>query len=144
MPEVGPFERLPYKPLPASAQECFIHARDRAAARYQIAVNDARVKRLRLRDETLDTGRPTAPGEYRPADETYAELLEKLEEHRFADVTPELRTDVLRFYSTGRALAAIDDDDERAEVREALAQLDARPPRASRSSAASRGGGRDS
>jgi hypothetical protein len=143
VPEVGPFEQSPYEPLPESAQERFVHARDRAAARYQIAVNDARLKRLRLRDETLDTGRPAAPGEYRPTDDTYAELLRRLEEHRFADVTPELRTDILRFYSTGRALAAIDDDDEQAEVREALAQLDARPPDASRSSAARRseGGG---
>ena len=128
VPNVGPLERLPYKRLPEPAQQRFIQAFDRAAARYQVAVHDARVKRLRLRDETLDTGRPTVPGEYRPADEAYAELLAHLRKRGFADTTPALRTDILRFYSSGRALAAIEDDDEREEVREALAQLDATPP----------------
>ena len=128
VPDVGPLKRLPYQPLPESAQQRFVHALDRAATRYQIAVHDARMKRLRLRDETLDTGRPTAPGEYAPADEAYAELLAHLQERGFADVSPELRADILRFYSTGRALAAIDDDDEQAEVRDALTRLDAQPP----------------
>ena len=145
VPNVGPLKRLPYKPLPEPAQQRFFHALDRASARYEIAVHDARLKRLRLRDETLDTGRPTNPGDYPPADEAYAELLAKLREHRFADVSPELRADILRFYSNGRALAAIDDD-EQAEVREALAQLDAQRPETSRSSvpAPRPGAGRDS
>ena len=51
-------------------------------------------------------------------------VLEHLRERGFANVPPDLRTDILRFFSDGRALAAIDDDDERAKVSKALAQLD--------------------
>jgi hypothetical protein len=135
VPNVGPLKRLPYKPLPEDAQQRFELALDRAVARYRNAVRDAR--RPRLPNETLDTGKPTRPGAYEPADRAYAQLLGELRERGFADVSPELRADILRFYSDGRALAKIDDDDERAKVDEGLARLDAALPRASRLSAAS-------
>lgn len=50
-----------------------------------------------LENLALDTGQPTRGGEYAPADETYAALLEKLAERDFADVPPALRADILRF-----------------------------------------------
>jgi hypothetical protein len=128
IPNVGPLRRLPYKPLPADAQHRFERALDQAVARYELALRDASRRPPKLANETLDTGRPTRPGQYAPADRAYAALLERLRERGFADVTPELRADILGFFSDGRALAAIDDEDDRAEVLEALAQLDAAPP----------------
>ena len=128
VPNVGPLQRLPYKPLPADAQERFERALDHAVARYERAVRDAGRRRMRLPNETLDTGRPTRPGEYAPADHAYAELLAQLDEKGMADVPPALRADVLRFFSDGRALAAIRDDDDRVKVDERLARLDAAPP----------------
>ena len=46
----------------------------------------------------LDTGRPTAPGDYRFCDGAYAKLLHKLERTHFVLVTPELRSNLLVFY----------------------------------------------
>jgi hypothetical protein len=131
VPSVGPLQRLPHKPLPADAQARFEAALDRAASRYQRAVRDAGRRAMRLPNETLDTGRPTRPGEYEPADRAYAELLAHLDEKGMTDVPPALRTNLLRFYSDGRALAAIAEDDERAKVSEHLARLDAAPRRVS-------------
>ncbi|HLY61733.1 MAG TPA: zinc dependent phospholipase C family protein [Terriglobia bacterium] len=47
----------------------------------------------------LDTGRPTEPGEYIHCDLAYAQLLHKLERERFAGVSPDLREDLLAFFS---------------------------------------------
>jgi hypothetical protein len=71
----------------------------------------------------LDVGRPTRPGEYEPADEAYAALLEKLDEHDFADVTPALRRDVLHFYGDASGRGLPDDQDDAQKLRRALARL---------------------
>jgi hypothetical protein len=52
-----------------------------------------------LIDQDLDTGKPTAPGEYELADRTYAELLDKLAEHNFVLLPQDLKTNILNFYS---------------------------------------------
>ena len=54
---------------------------------------------LRLANEDFDTGKPTRAGEYKLADETYAELLDRLAQNRFRAATPELRENILAFYS---------------------------------------------
>ncbi len=46
---------------------------------------------------------------YRRADEAYADLVTKLAKHEFNDVTPELRSNILAFYSDRRALIATKD-----------------------------------
>jgi hypothetical protein len=46
----------------------------------------------------LDTGNPTAPGEYPLADRTYRELLDKLASDHFEHTDEALRQDILRFY----------------------------------------------
>jgi hypothetical protein len=131
VPNVGPLKRLPYKPLPKDAQERFEAAFDHAVARYARAVRDAGRPRVRLPNETLDTGQPTRPGAYEPADHAYAELLAHLDEKGMAEVPPALRANILWFYSDGRALAAIREEDERTKVYEGLVRLDAAPLRVS-------------
>jgi hypothetical protein len=50
---------------------------------------------VNLPDEDFDTGRATAPGEYSLADETSAELLDKLANGSFTNILPELTANVL-------------------------------------------------
>jgi hypothetical protein len=56
-----------------------------------------------LRNDDLDTGTVTKPGEYQMADKTYQELLDKLAGNHFAEVSPELRRVVLDYYSDTNA-----------------------------------------
>ena len=49
-------------------------------------------------DLDMDTGRPTAEGEYRLADETYARLLDDLTKDKTRTIPPSLRRTVLKFY----------------------------------------------
>lgn len=41
---------------------------------------------------------PARAGEYKPADQTYAHLLDDLAKHNFDQVTPDLRDNILSFY----------------------------------------------
>lgn len=71
VPNVGPFKRTPYAPLPPEVQRLFTAAFDHASGKYRTAVGQIRDGRLELPDANLDVGRPTARGEYEPADEAF-------------------------------------------------------------------------
>jgi len=129
VPNVGPLKRLPYKPLPAEARERFERASGRIAAEYRTLVTRAEARRLDVPNINLDTGRPPHHGDYEPADHAYAQLLDELAQRRFADVRPELRADVLRFY--GSDVAGVkptkEDADDARKIRRELAELAAVP-----------------
>ena len=130
VPNVGPFKRLPYKPLPAHVRELFITALDHAADRYRSALPRGHQRHLELENTNLDTGRPTRVGDYEPADHAYATLLAKLDARDFTGVPSALRADVLRFYRDRDAfLAAQDDNTEWRKVQRALARLARLDPR---------------
>ena len=52
----------------------------------------------------LDSGKPTKAAEYSPADNSYAKLLAQLSERKFDRTSPELRDNILQFYSDPSAL----------------------------------------
>jgi len=54
---------------------------------------------LALPNKDCDTGRDTAAGEYQLTDEAYERLLNQQAQNDFKRVTPELRTNILDFYS---------------------------------------------
>jgi hypothetical protein len=54
---------------------------------------------LTIPDLDLDTGNPVGPGEYKLTDQTYEKLLSMLADKKFDRVTPELRADILGFYT---------------------------------------------
>jgi hypothetical protein len=47
----------------------------------------------------FDTGGAVVPGEYSLADETYADLLDRLARAQFKDTPPEMRADMLHYYA---------------------------------------------
>ena len=47
----------------------------------------------------FDTGKPTKAAEYSLTDDTYAKLLARLSERKFDLTSPELRSNILDFYS---------------------------------------------
>ncbi len=99
VPDVGPLERTVLKPLPPAAQDRYRAALEHAVGRYRSAVAAATTKRIDLPAQNLDTAKPVVFGEYEPADEAYAELVEKLAEVEDRRIPPELHADVQRFYA---------------------------------------------
>ena len=122
VPDVGPLRRSVLKPLPPEARERYVAALDHAVARYRSMVATAgRRKALELPPQNLDTAEPTRFGEYPPADEAYAALVEKLADEPSRPPPPALRADIERFYAERpRGVAR---DDEGRELDAALTRL---------------------
>jgi hypothetical protein len=129
LPKVGLLKALAFKPPTPEAERLFIESFNATLARYRALLAQARTGKFDLPNTDFDTGRPARAGEYKLADETYAELLEKLAKHHFENVTPELRRDILAFYSDLSApIATKRDKDEWRETLRALDQLKAMQP----------------
>ena len=62
---------------------------------------------VELVNDNFDTGTITRPGEYPLADKTYADLVDRLAKDHFAQVSPELRADILAFFSDKNAPLAV-------------------------------------
>ena len=119
MPKVGPFKAFDFKTPPPEAERFFIESFNATLVRYRGLLARQRAGKLDLDNRDLDTGRPVRAGEYNLADEAYAQLVRKLAGHEFEGVTPDLRENILAFYSNLDAPIATkrDKDDWRKTVR---------------------------
>ena len=99
IPKVGPFKALGFKVPTPETEKLFEASFNGVMERYQALLADLKANRLKLANDNFDTGKPTRLGEYRMADDTYAELLQHLAKSKL-NPTPELRANVLAFYGT--------------------------------------------
>jgi len=128
IPKIGPFRTLSFSVPTPEAERLFLDsfAKSKDGFRHSLAaVSDAR---LSLVNTDFDTGQPTKRGEYSLADETYDQLLGKLADRAFANVSEDLRSDLVAYYVDLDASRAGTDADRKraARIRQQLAQLDAR------------------
>jgi hypothetical protein len=98
VPKIGPFAPLAFKAPTPEAERLFTDSFRAARDRYRTHLADARDGRVTLANTDFDTGRPAAWAEYRLADETYVELVERLARHQFTDASPELRRAIMQFF----------------------------------------------
>jgi len=91
---------LGFKVTPPQVERMFEDSFDAAVKRDRQSFVEARSGTLRLSNRDLDTGNKVSPGEYLLTDKTYDALLKKLAEKKFADVTPDLRENILSFYAS--------------------------------------------
>jgi hypothetical protein len=99
VPKFGPFRSLAFEPLTADAERLFLASFEQARATYRDALVGAAGGTLSLRDADFDTGRTPVLGANPLADDTFANLLERLEERRFADVPLALAAAVNAYYT---------------------------------------------
>ena len=99
VPKVGPFRVLSYKAPTPEIEKMFLESFQQARDRFHQSLDALRAGRLNLTNTDFDTGKPAARGEYPLADETYAELVDKLAKRGFAGVPEPLRANVTRFYA---------------------------------------------
>jgi hypothetical protein len=98
VPKIGPFKPLGFKAPTLEAEALFAQSFRRATSRFRAEVRDLGNHQLRLRNTDFDTGRPSRHGEYVLADDTYAELLEKLSARRFEGTPTALKRNIMAFY----------------------------------------------
>ena len=130
LPKIGPLKALAFKAPNAEAERLFIDSFTTSRDRYRAQLAAVRDNRLDLRNTDFDTGQSTRRGEYSLADDTYAELLERLSSHQPVAVPAAMRADIMRFYGNVESTAAVSNKKERKtleKIQQELAQLRAAP-----------------
>ena len=100
LPKIGPLRPLEFKAPTKEAEALFLESFKGTRERYQAALVALAAGHLELPNTDFDTGKPSARGEYRLADEAYATLLDRLTERRSVAVPPALRQNINTFYAT--------------------------------------------
>jgi hypothetical protein len=98
LPKIGPLEPLSFKTFTPQAQTLFDKSVATARDRFAAALSLARDGRLQLPNTDFDTGQPARHGEYRLADDTYAQWLHELAKRRFLGVSDAVRRNIVNFY----------------------------------------------
>jgi hypothetical protein len=99
LPKIGPLKALSFLPPTPQTESLFQLSFDRTLDEYRKLLADTGAGCLSLPNRDFDTGQLTRPGEYRLADETYAELAEKLADKDPDKVSPDIRANVLNYFS---------------------------------------------
>jgi len=99
LPKVGPLRPLKFQVPTKEAEALFLASFKDTRERYRTALDALGRGRLDLPNTDFDTGKPSAHGEYALADETYDELLHRLNDQHLAGVTSALKKDINAFYA---------------------------------------------
>jgi hypothetical protein len=103
VPKVGPFKAVAFTIPTTQTEDMYIKSVNKTVDDYGALLAQQLEAQLRLADMDFDTGRETRAGEYSLADKTYAHLLNDLAKHNFDQATPQLRQNILSFYSDPNA-----------------------------------------
>lgn len=104
IPKIGPFRGLAFKNPTPQTEDLYFKSVNLTVDQYRSFLNAERTNSLVLPNRDLDSGQATRAGEYSLTDETYARLLGQLSSGKFVQMTPELRINILDFYSDLSAL----------------------------------------
>lgn len=99
MPKVGPFKGLAFNNPTPQTEDLYIKSINVTVDEYRSFLKQVRADTLILPNCDLDSGKPTKAAEYSLADNSYAKLLAQLSERKFDRTSPELRNNILQFYS---------------------------------------------
>jgi hypothetical protein len=99
MPKVGPFKGLAFNNPTPQTEDLYIKSINTTVDQYRAFLQEVRTDTLVLANCDFDSGQPTKAAEYSLTDVTYAKLLARLSERKFDQTSPELRDNILQFYS---------------------------------------------
>jgi hypothetical protein len=127
IPKIGPFRAFSFSVPTPEAERLFLESFTTTREHFKQSLDALRAAHLRLSNTDFDTGQPTKRGEYSLADETYDELLGKLADHAFGNISASLRSNLAAYYGDVDALPTGTEAQRKrsAKIREALALLSA-------------------
>ena len=129
LPKFGPLRVLQLRTPTPETERMFEASFNATMDRYRGLLKEEGEGRLKLPNDNFDVGEFTPPGKYRMNDDAHAELLGKLAEQNFADMTPDLRAELLDFFSDPNApYATKRKPKEWSRVVAELQQLKSTPP----------------
>jgi hypothetical protein len=99
LPKWGPLRVLQFR-TPTPETERFFEASFNATLdRYREFLRDQRNGKVTLPNDNFDVGADTGPGKYKLNDAAHAELVSRLADQKFANVSPVLLNELQHFYS---------------------------------------------
>ena len=99
MPKIGPFKGLAFNNPTPQTEDMYFKSINTTVDQYRAFLKEVRTNSLVLSNRDLDSGDVTSAAEYSLADDTYAKLLAQLSKRKFDRTSPELRDNILQFYS---------------------------------------------
>jgi len=99
MPRIGPFKGLAFNNPTPQTEDLYFKSINTTVDQYRAFLEEVRSDTLVLPNCDLDSGQATKAVEYSLTDETYAKLLAQLSDRKFGLTSPELRDNILQFYS---------------------------------------------
>jgi hypothetical protein len=97
----GPAKILGYRNPTPRTEDLYFRSMDHVLQEYHLLVQQVSAGDLRLPNRNLDTGWLTREGEYMLADQTYADLVRRLDRDHFAHLTPAVRANILQYFAAG-------------------------------------------
>ena len=123
IPKIGPLRAFTFSVPTPEAERLFLASFTSTRERFKQSLDGVKAAHLDLPNTDFDTGLPTTRGEYALADDTYDELLGKLAARGFADLTEDLRSNLVTYYADIDALPAGSDPKRSSTIRQELAAL---------------------
>jgi len=99
MPKIGPFKGLAFNNPTPQTEDLYIKSINTTVDQYRAFLEEVPTDTLVLANCDLDSGLATKAAEYSLTDDTYAKLLAQLSERKFDLTSPDLRDNILQFYS---------------------------------------------
>jgi zinc dependent phospholipase C len=99
MPKIGPFKALAFNNPTAQTEDLYFKSINTTVDQYRIYLKQVASASLELANSDFDTGKETKAAEYSLTDQTYAKLLGQLAARKFDLTSPDLRDNILNFYS---------------------------------------------
>jgi len=103
LPKIGPLKALDFNIPTPKTEDLYFTSINQTMDKYGSLLKEERARQITLDDADLDSGKPTAAGEYSLADDSYAKLLSQLADHKFDVTTPALQKNILAFYANASA-----------------------------------------
>jgi hypothetical protein len=99
VPKIGPFKGLAFNNPTPQTEDLYFKSINTTVDHYRAFLEEIRNNKLVLPNCDLDSGQPTTAAEYSLTDDAYAKLLAQLSQRKFDLTSPELRANILQFYS---------------------------------------------
>jgi Zinc dependent phospholipase C len=99
MPKIGPFKAMAFNNPTPQTEDLYFKSINTSVDQYRAFLEEVGTGSLVLPNCDLDSGKLTKAAEYSLTDDTYAKLLSQLSAKKFDSTTPDLRADILNFYS---------------------------------------------
>jgi hypothetical protein len=101
LPKIGPLRVLQFKMPTPDTEHMFEASFNDTLDQYrELLLEERESRKPAVTNDNFDLGVISGPGKYQLSDTTHAKLLHQLAEQKFAGMTPEIRAELLDFFSS--------------------------------------------